>query len=96
MAIYIVMADNAHDKLCQLKVNNMNCHVYCNIRFGTNIGTQFSIPSIIIKMLVLPNINQILDTKWWCIIWHGVCHLKLYDINFRSLLFRVYYCQVRC
>ena len=48
MAIYMVMSGNLYDKLCQLKLNDMDCYVYCHIRFGVNFNTQFVVLSIIL------------------------------------------------
>ena len=45
-AIHMAMGSNIHDKPCQLKLNDMNCHVYCHIEFGVSFGTQVGIPNI--------------------------------------------------
>ena len=41
------MCNNMHGKLCQLKLNDMDCHVYCHIGFDVGFGAQFDVPSII-------------------------------------------------
>ena len=48
MAIYMVMSGNIYGKLYQLKLKNIDCYVYCHIRFGANFNTQFVVPSIIL------------------------------------------------
>ena len=44
----MTMSSIIYDKLCQLKLNYMNYHVYCHIRFGINFNVQFDILSIIL------------------------------------------------
>ena len=46
----MAMYDNTYGKLYQLKLKNMDCHVYCHMRFSTNFDTQFDIPSIIYSL----------------------------------------------
>ena len=38
---------NTHDKSCQLKLNNIDCHVNCHSGFDAQIG----VPSIIVIVL---------------------------------------------
>ena len=40
--------ENTHDKSCQLKLNNINCHVIYHMGFGA----QVSIPSIIVYQII--------------------------------------------
>ena len=48
VAIHMTMNNNTHDKPCQLKLNDMDCHINCHMRFGASFGTQFGGPSIIL------------------------------------------------
>ena len=36
VAIYITMNNNVHNKSYQLKLDDINYHVYCYIKFGVN------------------------------------------------------------
>ena len=47
IVICMVKDGNTYDKLCVLKLNDMDCHVYYHIKFGASFGTQFDVPSII-------------------------------------------------
>ena len=47
---------NTHDKLCKLKLNDMDYHVNCHVRFGTQVSAQIGVPRII----VLEISNQLL------------------------------------
>ena len=50
VAIYI-MNGNTHDKPHQLKLNDMNRHVYCHMGFGISFGIQFSVSNIILNKI---------------------------------------------
>ena len=36
---HMIIDSNTCDKLCQFKLNDMNCYVNCYIGFGVNFGT---------------------------------------------------------
>ena len=36
---------NTHGKPCQLKLNGIDYHINCHVRFGAQIGTQIGISS---------------------------------------------------
>ena len=59
MTIHVVMSDNICNKLCQLKLNDIDklklndidCYVNCHTKFNVKFGTQFTLSSIIIFSL---------------------------------------------
>ena len=32
------MSSNTYDKSCQLKLNNIDCHMYCHMKFDVNFS----------------------------------------------------------
>ena len=48
----MAMSHNAYNKLCQLKSNDINFHMYRHVGFGTNFGIQFDISSIILEVFI--------------------------------------------
>ena len=48
----MAMSGNTNGKLCQLKLYDMDCHMYYDMRFDASfISTQFNVPSIILKII---------------------------------------------
>ena len=43
VTIYIIIDGNTHDKPCQLKLDDINCYVYCHIKFSINFDTKFNV-----------------------------------------------------
>ena len=50
--LHQISCGNIHGKPYQLKLNDMDYHVYWHIKFGANSGTQFVVPSIIPKIIM--------------------------------------------
>ena len=44
----LVNGDNTHDKSCQLKLNDMDCHGNYHVGFGVQVSAQVGVPSITI------------------------------------------------
>ena len=55
----MTMGCNIHDKLCHLKLNNIDYYVYYHIEFNTNFSTQFGVFSIILRLNLKNNILSI-------------------------------------
>ena len=51
----MAMSDNILGKSYQLKLNNMNYHVYCYMEFGANFSTYFGVLSIIFYFFISQN-----------------------------------------
>ena len=58
MPIHTTIGANTHDKLCQLKLNDKDCHVYCHVKFSVNFFTQFGIPHIIQIGIVINGLDK--------------------------------------
>ena len=55
----MTMSENIYNKSCQLKLNDINYHVYYYIKFYVNFNTQFYVTSIIHIYIYINKINLI-------------------------------------
>ena len=53
VAIHMAMSGNIYDKSYQLKLNNINCHVYRHIGLSASFDAQFDVLSIILLVFIL-------------------------------------------
>ena len=53
VVIHMKMSDNIHGEPCQLKLNDIDYHVFCHIKSMVNFGIQIGILNIILLEIIL-------------------------------------------